>query len=72
MKSLIFLRLMAKWLAIVSTAVLVCGFYGVLIALIPMYVFDMSERTSLLFIGLPCGILIAGALWSKLPKILGY
>jgi hypothetical protein len=58
--------------AVISCAIMVFLFYGMLAAAVARFLTSLSEVASLLFIGVPVGALVAFLLWPKLPRILGF
>ena len=59
-----------EWVAVTSSALGAGGAWGALAAVAARAVVPISEVASLLFVGLPTGLLVAAWLWPKLPKIL--
>jgi hypothetical protein len=61
-------RLMLK----VSVTVFLILFYGLFLgAAAGKYIFGLDEDSALFLVGLPTGLIVAGIMWKKLPKILG-
>jgi hypothetical protein len=65
-------RTAREWVAVTASAIGAGGAWGALAAIAARVLTPISEVASLLFIGLPVGLLVAAWLWPKLPKILGF
>lgn len=61
-----------KWISVASIAVFTGGFYGTVAAILVKYGLHMSEKTALLYVGLPVAIMGVVFIWPKLPKLLGF
>lgn len=61
-----------KWTTIVSATLVAIGFWGVAAAMLASWLFGLSSNKSLLYVGLPVGLVIGIFLWPKVPKIMGW
>ncbi len=60
-----------RYVGQVAAAAFLFLFYGFWGAAAGRYMLDLGEDSSWLFVGFPTGLLVAGIMWKKLPKILG-
>jgi hypothetical protein len=58
-----------KWLTIVSSLLVAFLFWGLVVAGLARYFFNISEEGALLYVGLPVGLAVLIFLWVKLPKL---
>ena len=65
-------RSLREWISVVASALGAGGFWGLVAAVGARALTPISEVSSLLFVALPVGVLVAVWLWPKLPKILGF
>jgi hypothetical protein len=61
-----------RWTAKVSGTFLVGGSYGTAFAVMAKYVFELTERDALLYVGLPVSAGFAIYIWPRIGEISGF
>lgn len=61
-----------RYVSVVASAIGLGIAWGALAAFGSRFLFDLQEVPSLLFVGLPVGLLVVALMWKRLPRILGF
>ena len=60
-----------KYIFVICIVIVMLGFYSVVFGAVALYGFGLSRYTSMVYVGLPSGLLISALVVRKIPKIFG-
>jgi hypothetical protein len=66
------LNCIRRHVTVTAAAIGLGGAWGALGAFCGRFFFHLQEVPSLLFVGLPIGLLVVALMWKRLPQLLGF
>lgn len=72
MNKMNWLGTLRRHVSVVASAISLGIAWGMLAAAGGRFLFGLQEEQSLLFVGLPFGLLVVVLMWKRLPRILGF